>query len=272
MRGEQIAAELCRLGYNAVCCKPNELSKIKDSIIIWVRRVYNVRKLKMLTNNGNYQILDILDRLFENDLSKGRIIGNINAVLFASKTTIRQYRNNPELTGKDKYWVLHHYDPQLKYHEYNNFNLGYWGYRTSALNVNNFIPYKYRIRSARSGKYPPDYWFNDVSCHYSVRDYQRGLGWRPATKIATAAACGANIIVSRDKISEELLPDDYPYFLDNPGYDETEKMIEYARETFNTGKWKYGLKCMGRVRKLTNIKRCAKLYARIIDDIEARYF
>jgi hypothetical protein len=219
--------------------------------------------MKTISENDNIQIYDPLDRL--NELFKDKISPYINAVIYPSET---QY-NNIKLNGniKYKYYLHHHYDPRLKMYKHDHFELGYWGYRTSAVNVFNFIKQQNRFTSARSGEYPPDDFFQRVSCHYSVRDVERGLGWRPTTKISTAAACGCNIILSRDAISEELLPNDYPYFIDGCGYEDTQRMIDFARMTYGTELWNYGLSCMDKVREKTNIKECAKLYGNIIDDI-----
>lgn len=272
MRGEQMCAALCERGYNAICETKNELHKYKDSIIVWVRRLsQNDKYLKTASANNNFQMLDVLDRLCFKDLCIDRI-NLVNAVLFASKYTYKIYGNSNRLNNHVKYWLWHHYDPILKSREYNQFQLGYWGYRTSALHVYNLISRRYRHTRAKSGLYPSPKWFDTVSCHYSVRDISKGQGWRPATKISTAAACGANIIITREPIAEELLPKDYPYFVDVPNIEETKRVIEHAKMTFNTDTWSYGLHCMNNVRKQTSVQRCAKLYGRIIDDINMRFF
>lgn len=270
MRGEQIAEAMRTIGYPVVCLKPVELHKVRDSLIVWVRRTSGDMRLRSIKKRGNIQIYDPLDRIDELNNKRNRINRYIDAIIYPSKTQLRQSVKDDILNDKLKYHLLHHWDSRLTVYDFNSFELGYWGYRTSAVNVFNFIDKKNRFTAARAGEFPPDDFFKRISCHYSVRDEKRGLGWRPTTKISTAAACGANIILSRDAISEELLPHDYPYFINGAGYEDTQRMIDYAKMTFKADIWNYGLACMKKVRRATSIERCARLYANIIEDINDR--
>jgi len=273
MRGEQIINELCLMGYDAKIVPPDKITEIKESIIIWVRRS-TANELKICSQN-NYQILDPLDRINDlNSPSAFTFFGchkYFNAIIFPSKSQLNYYNNDKRYDGIKKYWVHHHYDPYLKYYEHDHFEIGYWGYSTSAVNIR-IIKGKNRYNTARAGQYPPDDFFQRVSCHYNVRDYKHGLGWRPTTKISTAAACGANIITSRDAMSVELLPHNYPYFLDNCDHENIERMIQYASQTYGNEIWNYGLSCMARVRKFTSVNYCAKMYGKIINDIIENHF
>jgi hypothetical protein len=264
MRGEQIAMALARMGYNTRCLPPREATEIKDGIIIWVRRALHDwlgHTIKKQKENGNILIYDPLDRI---ELEPPHDL--MDAVIFPS---IVQYRKHKIPSSMRRYMVWHHWDPDLESKNYdrNNFELGYWGYRTSCLHVFNACNHKNALTSARHFEYPDDDWFRRVSCHYSVRDYERGLGWRPTTKISTAAACNCNIIVSRDAMSEELLPNDYPYFVEGHDFESVKKVIEYAKYTYKKEPWEYGLKCMHYVKRFTSLERCSKLYSKIIEDI-----
>lgn len=261
MRGEQICAELRKLGYNAITATKNETVKARDSVVIWVRRTVNSRSLSQCRKN-NLVIYDPLDRI--TDLCYNRITDNIDAVIFPSANQLIDYDEAEHLKA---YYLYHHWDSRLIKYPHDHFELGYWGYTTSAVNVRNVIEKQNRWTSARVGEFPTEAFFRRISCHYGVRDKKRGLGWRPTTKISTAAACGANIIITRDAMSEELLPKDYPYFVESADLKETLNMINYARVSYGRDAWKYGLECMEKIRVKTSIKRSAYLYSKIIEDL-----
>lgn len=264
MRGEQMAAALRETGYNATCMGPKDAIEAKNSIVIWVRRAMHDwlgKGLAKQKKNGNILVYDPLDRIeFE------PVHPLMDAIIFPS---IHQYRQYAIPDGMLRYMLWHHWDPALesKNYERNSFELGYWGYRTSCLHVFNTCERKNALTSARHFEYPDEDWFERVSCHYSIRDYDRGFGWRPTTKISTAAACNCNIIVTRDPMSEELLPADYPYFVNGYDYEDVKKTIDYAKSTYKKKVWNYGLECMLHVKRFTSLKRCAKLYGKIIDDL-----
>lgn len=266
MRGIQVSEELNKLGYNTECIHPDHLSNIKNAIIIFVRRSSHPRKLDKIKEN-NYLILDPLDRVAE--VNDNKNLSYMDGIIFASKFQSEMY----PLWNKDRYFIHHHWDPNLNQWSYlhDHFELGYWGYKTSATNLRNLIPHQNQNFQALFNTYPSEEFFRRVSCHYSVKDLQRGLGWRPSTKISTAAAVNCNIIVSRDEISSEILPKDYPFWVENPCFEETKKVIDYARNVYGTSYWNYGLECMSKVKEQTSIAVCAKKYAQIIDEIDKKF-
>ena len=264
MRGTQMVDAMQQRGYNTEIVHPDQLDEVKNAVIIFVRRSISGRKFRNLLKH-NILIIDPLDRI--GDLHKMDHLKRFHAIVFPSDTQRNEFATYTANNNQGAYFLHHHWDPRLVEYTHGHFELGYWGYTASAVNVRNFVPRVNRYTSTRSFSIPPADLFQRVSCHYNVRDRNHGQGWRPTTKISTAAACGANIITSRDKMSLELLPHNYPYFIDGADYHETKRMIDYARATFGNDIWQYGLDCMARVRKFTSVDYCAKLYGRIIDDI-----
>ena len=53
--------------------------------------------------------------------------------------------------------------------------------------------------------------------------------YKPATKVATAAAMRANIITSKEPSAVELLGEDYPYLADS-NFSSVKKALEYAKK------------------------------------------
>ena len=77
-------------------------------------------------------------------------------------------------------------------------------------------------------------------------------------KVSTAAACGANIISSRDPGSTDVLPHDYPFWYD--GQTSPQEHIEYVAEIFGSRTWKEGLAMMDGVREATSTSRVVDHY------------
>lgn len=77
--------------------------------------------------------------------------------------------------------------------------------------------------------------------HYGVRAVSMQVGetiFKPLTKAANAAACGANIIINRDAHDVvDLLGADYPYLVDAHDDDNIVKVFEHARDGVDGHDW-----------------------------------
>ena len=78
--------------------------------------------------------------------------------------------------------------------------------------------------------------------HYGVRVAPRGTGkqtvFKPLTKAANAAACGANIVINRDAHDAvALLGADYPYLVDADDDDSIIEVFERARDGADGHDW-----------------------------------
>lgn len=87
---------------------------------------------------------------------------------------------------------------------------------------------------------------------------------KPAIKVASAAAVGANVVAYRDPSAMELLGDDYPFYVDK----EPKDAIRMAREAFGTAEWQRGREIMRKVKEKTSLAAVAALY-RQLDKSEA---
>jgi hypothetical protein len=93
------------------------------------------------------------------------------------------------------------------------------------------------------------------------RDERHAL-LKPATKISTASAVGANVLTYRDPSAVELLGQDYPFYVDS----DQNTAIRMVRESFGGREWKRGREKMKEVRERTSLKAIAALYRRLSDN------
>lgn len=82
---------------------------------------------------------------------------------------------------------------------------------------------------------------------------------KPALKVASAAAVGANVVAYRDPAALELLGDDYPFYVD----DDPKAAIRMAREAFGTPAWDRGREIMKKVKEKTSVQAVAALYRQL---------
>jgi len=90
--------------------------------------------------------------------------------------------------------------------------------------------------------------------------------FKPPSKLATAAACGANIILQRLPSNIDLLPESYPYYVDGPA--EIPAMLEKARADFDGPEWERGLAMLRNVRERTTARAIAAGYDELFAEIE----
>lgn len=97
------------------------------------------------------------------------------------------------------------------------------------------------------------------NCHLTIRDtdsYQSVH--KPATKLSTAAAVGAVCLTTKDHSAQWLLPEDYPYWVNNP--QDVTSVLAQAEKEFCTDKWNEALAILAGVRNKTSLREIAKLY------------
>lgn len=85
---------------------------------------------------------------------------------------------------------------------------------------------------------------------------------KPAIKVASAAAVGANVVTYRDPSAVELLGPDYPFYVDEC----PKAAIRMACDAFGTPEWGRGLEVMKKVRKKTSLHAVANLYRQLAEE------
>jgi len=276
--GTMRAAQICNLLKNYYNCRClNNIDSIYDSIIIFIKDNcgVDINLLKKSKNNNNKNIIDIIDYcvIFNNDENnygtpdfiENQYINYIDAFIVNNNYMKKEYE---EKYNKFSYVIPHHYDLRLKDRVFDKnddlqiiFN-GYIGHvNKNCLYLNELIE-KYNIKYCDDfTKYVNTKEYNTSNCHISIR---KKNSWeyniKPAMKLAHAAVCGANIIITDDKSVIDLLDENYPYLLKDDSYESVINMIEYVKTTYNTDVWFNGLKMMEKVKEKTDLEYIVKNY------------
>lgn len=107
------------------------------------------------------------------------------------------------------------------------------------------------------------------NCHYNVRHPLSAAGqYKPGTKLATAAAVGANIVTTRDAATIELLGNEYPYYTD-PELEAVQSTLKRARFEYGTDTWLAGLEQMAQMREQLSPRRIAQDYVELFSGMDA---
>lgn len=113
---------------------------------------------------------------------------------------------------------------------------------------------------------------NYYNTHFCVLNPNRKFkyAYKSNVKLAVAAGCRANIILSKSPSHVELVPKDYPYFLQKDSLFEIDKMIDFVKSSYGKDPWFYGLEIMDMLRERLSVSRIADDYIDLFKMIEER--
>ena len=262
-RGEEISEYIRTLDYDSVYydtsnLKDNSLSEdIKDSVVVLLK-FFNVPECERLVTNNNKIILDVIDCISNGDYTIEDICQwPFDGLIVPTKELAFKARIlNPAMEvgvlyhhwDKKHLKNIEHYKQTQKY----KFRLAYIGSPGGHFHqdkIDNLVTvYDWEKMTTTSPLY---------TCHYSVRpEGSLQFMCKPNTKASVASCVGANMVHSRDRSLEKLLPIDYPYYTDTD-LQSVQEMAKYAEETFGSEVWSTGLDMMKELKERTSLETIA---------------
>jgi hypothetical protein len=268
----------------------NILSKINNSILIWVKEI-NLKYLTLTFNKNNFNIYDIVDNYIFNYNSIQKIFNFnlVDCIVVNNIFTKNEIIQNNKYNGFIKI-IYHHYDPcfeNLILTNQNKLKFGFMGSLPSLYHSNNFIYFdklvhKFNIEflNTEDGKYYTENIKNNIpikssnqinlsemeinfNCHISIRESNTDLfKYKTSAKIATAACFGHNIITTYEESVKDLLPVEYPFILFSDDYESICKMFKLVIKDYNSDKvlWNKGLQIMKVLKKKLSIENIINDY------------
>lgn len=255
----------------------DSIDQITNSYIILIKNyigeLYKFESIIQLRQRGNkiiYYVGDMLSTQKDNLLNfLDRYHELYDLVLWPSKSVASQMSSK---LNND--FLYHIWDPKIKKSLSQFFSICYCGtvrdskaFLCPGLNIVDVYGREY-VESL--GKYyrKAELDYNELSrhnMHYSFRHQNQTEYWFGTnTKLSTAAASNANIVLSRDIVFQELLPE-YDYYCDD--YDHIETVIEKARIDFGTKKWSKNLQKLSNAKQLTSCESIARRLGKLIANI-----
>ncbi|HEX2162525.1 MAG TPA: hypothetical protein VHM02_01110, partial [Thermoanaerobaculia bacterium] len=184
---DQMAPALARLGVPARAVYAEELPALADAVLVFVKRA-DLRDLVAARRRRCRLVLDVQDTLvYRRWISHWPLY---DGVIFRNRRQEADYAPPRALCRT----IYHHWDPRYRPHVngHDALRVAYVG-----------IPRSFAIEARRDdvAMIGPERWFAEspsYNAHLSVRATRRERLYKPNAKVATAAACAAVLITTRD--------------------------------------------------------------------------
>ena len=269
MRSEQLSQivkpKMKELGFKVNYTKIDD--KYENSIIYMPKMVILTSSDKLLSKlkeKNNILIFDPIDGKSPDELMK-----YADVVVAASWEGYIFYKE--KYHNKMIFRIDHHVDPRIRpqcTHE--AFKVGYFGNLSNTIITDN-IQKAVDVFPVDTSSQKDLSWMKKMpsySLHYAVRRYKDNDGLKPATKIFTAARCGANIIIQRSETEAvHWLGQDYPYICDDTSEKSILKTIEYARSTCGEEQWNKGLRTMKNIDKAISYESISRQFNDMVQEL-----
>ena len=299
MRAIQIAKELQKRNLpvrtipvkrNGKWIPPSELKHINYSIV-FIIKMFSIDHLRVLKQNGNILVYDIVDRLINGSAS--------NLSLFDCILTGSEWLSN-HLFTKYKYKghleVLHHqWDPRYANIVVSAPELlfGYIGcgpvYSKNLYHAQELVSRGIQVINSESGQnitplirnkknVPIEYRSDNIErmqinfkVHLNIRD-PKNLEYFMKTnvKVSTAAVLDSLILTTSDPPASEILGEDYPYYIKSTQLDDILSAINYVKETYKTDIGEKAKKIMRSIKERTSIEHIANDYIRLCESLSLK--
>lgn len=247
------------------------VNDIHDCFILFCKDNHNLNEktLKKAKENNNTVIFDVLDYYdvktsLTPDIEKNGFAKHIDVFLVNNQYMKKEYE---EKFKKPTYVIYHHYDIRL-----NSINMkqneklklifnGYIGdKKRNCLYINEMT----KEHGLIVNEFFLNFYNKLLASNYCFVSIRKEGSWeyinRPIMKLAHAAACDSNIIITNDMSVRDLLDPSYPYLLKDHKYETVCEMIEYVKKTYNTEVWFKGLNIMKELKEKLKIESVVRDY------------
>jgi len=244
---DQMAVALRRRGVAARSIFARELAGVRDSVLVFVKRI-DLLDLWRAKRAGNALVVDVQDTVvFKRGI---RYAAAWDGMIFRSRRALEDFgRGRPGAVLIPQHWD-ERYRPRTVPDD--RLRLGFLGDARS-------LPFIEPIPGLVAVF---DDWFGravEFNAHLSVRGTQRELLYKPNNKVATAAACNAVLLTSRDESARDHLGDDYPFYTDSDRESVLAAIAELERRVGGP-QWRRALEKLAAVRVDTSLERTTDLY------------
>jgi hypothetical protein len=264
LRGEQVGHALRKRGHTVRFCRPSDIPRIRDSLLLFVKFCHASRAATG-KQNGNMIIWDILD--IGLPLTTESCAIPVDAIIYSTaKQRIDFAGQFPESVVSSL--IYHHIDSRLPFHikpelRSTSFNLAYIGLIS---NLGEFCDMPdMTIVSVDTANARSTSWMKRISpfnCHFAVRHSPEAMKYKPLAKVAVAAACNAGILVNQRSSALELLGEDYSY-QSGPSRESIADSIRYSKESFGSRQWNEALDRMRALRERLALDVLVNEYVRL---------
>ena len=213
------------------------------------------QQVRRLRARGNAVLADFVD--LRPRASLCRVVDGFLASSYAQERFLRAAH-----ADKPTFRVLHHADPRIEAGcaDEAGARVGYFGHVANGRYVKRLAAEGLCDRFF-AGQPEDTQWMSrlsDYGVHYAIRARRLFEGFKPFTKGAVAARCGAVVLVGRDEESVANLGPDYPFFAASTAYRDVRAAIVRMRESHGGSDWRAAQEAMRRLERECSPERIAQ--------------
>lgn len=255
MGADQISAALQAAGADARSLPVAEIGAVRDAILVFIK-TSKLPDLWAARRRGNRLVLDVQDTVcFKRRIKNRRLF---DALIFKNRRQHADFGDRRRVGAV----IWHQWDPRYLRHRAGESELrpAYLGLERS-LTIYGQIP---GVACVNGDYFERALEFN---CHISIRESRRDWLYKPGTKIATAAGCGAGLITTRDESALEMLGEDYPFYCE-PTLAGVLEAVERTRAALGGPQWQAAREVLERLRERTSVERIAQDYLELFGRLD----
>jgi hypothetical protein len=208
-----------------------------------------------LRARGNVALADFID--FRPRRALCRVVDGFLASSYAQERFLRA-----AYADKPTFRILHHADPRIEAGcaALAGPSVGYFGNRAHGRHVKRLEAEGLCERFFADRPQDTEWMsrLSDYGIHYAIRAKHLFEGFKPFTKGAVAARCGAVVLASRDEESVANLGEDYPFLVSSTAYRDVRAAILRMRESYGGPEWQAAQEAMRRLGEQCSPARIAK--------------
>lgn len=255
MGADQIAAALRAAGADARSLPAADIGGIRDAILVFIK-TSKLPDLWAAHRRRNLLVLDLQDTVcFKRRIKNRRLF---DGLIFKNRRQLADFGDRRRVGAV----IWHQWDPRYQRHRAGESELrpAYLGLERS-LAIYGQIP---GVPCVNGNYFERALEFN---CHVSIRESRRDWLYKPGTKIATAAGCGAGLITTRDESALEMLGEDYPFYSE-PTLVGVVEAVEIARAALGGPEWRAARETLEVLRERTRVERIAQDYQELFERLD----
>lgn len=236
----------------------NDVTQIKDSIVVLFKHTLSKQHIEILKNNNNKIIMDVVDEFIRpgTDVIDLYDYSDFDGVISRIKKVNTDYLFPSHL---NIIYIPHHWDIRLQDYSSDHSHINYKP--VCIANDLRDMPYLNELHNQSlvdflinigSESYEQSIeLFLKYNIHYNIRTTDSlAYKFKPATKLVTAAALNTPLITNYDWALQDLLPNDYPFLITDLSFDNISNFIKSIQD-MPESKFNYSLDILREVKHKT---------------------
>lgn len=235
---------------------------VSDSVVILHKSFLAAATPKQVLDlraGGNIALADFID--FRPRRALCRVVDGFLASSYAQERFL-----SAAYADKPTFRILHHADPRIEAGCADGAgpSVGYFGNRAHGRHVKRLVAEGLCDRFFADRPQDTEWMshLRDYGVHYAIRAKHLFEGFKPFTKGAVAARCGAVVLASRDEESVANLGEDYPFLVSSTAYKDVRAAIVRMRESYGGPDWQAAQAAMRRLESQCSPERIAEGFMR----------